>query len=408
LAASVTEHDAKKAGAEVVRQVDSPLLSSLLYPGLQALDEEYLQVDAQFGGVDQRKIFVFAEKCLPNLGYKKRAHLMNPMVPGLQGSKMSSSDVDSKIDLLDDKKTVARKLNKAFCEEGNVEDNGILAFVKSVLFPLGSLGDNKPQFIIKRPEKFGGDVTYTEYQLLEDDFRDKKVHPGDLKAAAIEAINNLLEPIRQKWANDPKLPELTNLAYPSPTKVTKKKESKKHNRPPEAVKAEKPVDVSRLDIRVAKILEAKVHPGNPKSYVSTVDVGDESGEPRTVVSGLASYVPIEEMQGRLVAAVCNLKAGNFQGIRSSAMLLAASSADRSVIELLDIPPDSIVGEAITWEGYEKAQRGAEEFNRKQQIFEKVAESFTLDEGGVAVYKGIPFKTSKGVVTAKTVRGGSIG
>lgn len=47
--------------------------------GLQALDEEYLHCDAQFGGVDQRKIFTFAEKYLPSLGYKKRAHLMNPM-----------------------------------------------------------------------------------------------------------------------------------------------------------------------------------------------------------------------------------------------------------------------------------------------------------------------------------------
>jgi tyrosyl-tRNA synthetase len=53
LATIVTEHDAKKAGAEVVKQVESPLLSGLLYPGLQALDEEYLQVDFQFGGVDQ-------------------------------------------------------------------------------------------------------------------------------------------------------------------------------------------------------------------------------------------------------------------------------------------------------------------------------------------------------------------
>lgn len=76
----VTEHDAKKAGAEVVKQVDNALLSGLLYPGLQALDEEYLKVDAQFGGVDQRKIFTFAEKYLPKLGYKTRVHLMNPMV----------------------------------------------------------------------------------------------------------------------------------------------------------------------------------------------------------------------------------------------------------------------------------------------------------------------------------------
>lgn len=58
LCATVTEHDAKKAGAEVVKQVDSPLLSGLLYPGLQALDEQYLDVDFQFGGVDQvRPVF---------------------------------------------------------------------------------------------------------------------------------------------------------------------------------------------------------------------------------------------------------------------------------------------------------------------------------------------------------------
>jgi tyrosyl-tRNA synthetase len=79
LSSIVTEHDAKKAGAEVVKQVEHPLLSGLVYPILQALDEEYLSVDAQFGGVDQRKIFTFAEKYLPHVGYKKRIHLMNPM-----------------------------------------------------------------------------------------------------------------------------------------------------------------------------------------------------------------------------------------------------------------------------------------------------------------------------------------
>merc|ERR1712168_1143871 len=123
LSSVVTEHDARKAGAEVVEQVSHPLLSGLLYPGMQALDEEYLGVDAQFGGVDQRKIFTYAEKCLPKLGYKKRSHLMNFMVPGLTGDKMSASNPDSKIDLLDGPKDVSKKLKKAFCEEGNITDN---------------------------------------------------------------------------------------------------------------------------------------------------------------------------------------------------------------------------------------------------------------------------------------------
>jgi tyrosyl-tRNA synthetase len=64
LAATVTEHDAKKAGAEVVKQVESPLLSGLLYPGLQALDEQYLGCDFQFGGVDQVCVF-----SLPNAAF---------------------------------------------------------------------------------------------------------------------------------------------------------------------------------------------------------------------------------------------------------------------------------------------------------------------------------------------------
>lgn len=66
-------------------QVESPLLSGLLYPLLQALDEQYLKVDGQFGGLDQRKIFILAEEQLPKLKLGKRFHLMNPMVPGLTG-----------------------------------------------------------------------------------------------------------------------------------------------------------------------------------------------------------------------------------------------------------------------------------------------------------------------------------
>lgn len=62
----------------------------MLYPGLQALDEEYLEVDAQFGGVDQRKIFTFSEKYLPKLGYKQRAHLMNPMGKSQNWSRLTS------------------------------------------------------------------------------------------------------------------------------------------------------------------------------------------------------------------------------------------------------------------------------------------------------------------------------
>lgn len=128
----VSQNDAKRAGADVVKQVSNPLLSGLIYPLMQALDEQYLDVDCQFGGIDQRKIFVLAEENLGNLGYKKRAHLMNPMVPGLtQGGKMSASDPNSKIDLLESPKQVKKKINSAYCSPGVIEDNGLLALLST-------------------------------------------------------------------------------------------------------------------------------------------------------------------------------------------------------------------------------------------------------------------------------------
>lgn len=49
---------------------------------------------------------------------------------------MSSSEEESKIDLLDSPSVVKKKLKKAFCEPGNIADNGVLAFAKHVIFSL--------------------------------------------------------------------------------------------------------------------------------------------------------------------------------------------------------------------------------------------------------------------------------
>merc|ERR1719277_859904 len=210
LSSIVTEHDARKAGAEVVKQVQHPLLSGLLYPGLQALDEQYLGVDAQFGGVDQRKIFTYAEKYLPSLGYAKRAHLMNPMVPGLTGAKMSSSEVDSKIDLLDSPGDIKKKLKKAFCEPGNITDNGVLSFCKYVVFPVALKGE---KFTIERDEKNGGNAYFDAYENLEQSFAKEEVHPGDLKAAVEKYLNRLLDPVRKIFESK-ELKKLAHDAYP--------------------------------------------------------------------------------------------------------------------------------------------------------------------------------------------------
>jgi tyrosyl-tRNA synthetase len=162
---------AQKAGAEVVKQAEDPTLGGLIYPLMQALDEQYLDVDAQFGGVDQRKIFTFALENLPKIGYKPRAHLMNTMVPGLgEAAKMSASDADSKVDLLDGPQDVEKKLKKAKCVPKEVEGNGVIAFVEHVIFRALSLHvEKEDKFVVQR--KDGEPLVYESMAKLKEDYQ---------------------------------------------------------------------------------------------------------------------------------------------------------------------------------------------------------------------------------------------
>ncbi|KDN49570.1 Nucleotidylyl transferase [Tilletiaria anomala UBC 951] len=470
LCAMVTEHDAKRAGAEVVKQVSSPLLSSMLYPGLQALDEQYLDVDFQFGGVDQRKIFVYAEDILPKLGYAKRAHLMNSMVPGLKGSKMSASDAGSKVDFLDTPKDIAKKLNEAHCIEGQVEENGVLAFVKNVIFPIERLreeniaggnadlldaskgaskrlaADGAPPntlFSINRPDKFGGGLHYSTYEAVEKDFVDRRLHPADLKQGVADAISTLLEPVRKEFESNADFQKIAELAYPSekaaaPKKVVKPKNPRfahmftkeeggtaetaedaqaakaAHEAaiaagqepppPPKQAKAatsstpkqpkaapknepSRPLP-SQIDLRVGKIVDIKPHPDADSLYLESVDFGEPDG-PRTVLSGLVKYVPIEKMSGRLVVGVCNLKPAAMRGIKSHAMLLCAThkSGKDGGVEPVAPPEGSQPGDKLWVEGYEGREPDAQ-LNPKKKIFETIQPAYLTTESREAAWKGV--------------------
>lgn len=177
LSSVVTEHDSKKAGAEVVKQVANPTLSGLIYPLMQTLDEQYLDVDVQFGGVDQRKIFTLASESLPKINYKERAHLMNSMVPGLSGGKMSASDPDSKIDLLDPPDVVEKKLKKAHCAPREIDGNGLVSFVEYVLLPVNGLRTGgKGTFVVeKRKSEDGEPLVYDDIAVLKADYEADRV-----------------------------------------------------------------------------------------------------------------------------------------------------------------------------------------------------------------------------------------
>merc|ERR1712088_529327 len=393
LSSVVTEHDARKAGAEVVKQVSHPLLSGLLYPGLQALDEQYLGVDAQFGGVDQRKIFTYSELILPRLGYAKRAHLMNPMVPGLTGSKMSSSEEDSKIDLLDSAAAVKKKLKKAFCEPGNITDNGVLSFCKFVIFPVALKGE---KFKIERPEAHGGNVEFEDFDSLEAAFGKEEIHPGDLKSAVETYLNRLMDPVR-KIFESPELKKLTERAYPPPAK-----EKKGGNK---AAPAEAELGPSRLDMRGGKIVEVGRHPDAEKLYVEKIDLGE--AVPRTIVSGLVDFVPQEQMEGRMVVVLANLKPAKMRGVESCGMVLCSSREEPKEVEPLGVPEGAAVGDRVTVEGHDDGEPD-EVLNPKKKVWEKLAVDLATDGNGLAQWQGNALEIKgKGQVTVKTVKGAPI-
>ena len=226
MSTSVSGHDASKAGSDVVKQVESPPLSSQIYPLMQALDEEYLGVDVQFGGVDQRKIFTLAVEVLPKIGFQKRAHLMSPLIPGLQeGGKMSSSDPDSKIDLVDRPDVVRRKLKKAYCPPKQVEGNGVLSFVEFVLFPASALKNNgTPRFVVQRRD--AEPLVYAVIADVHKDYAADVLQPQILKPAVTDALLEILAPIRQAYDSSKEWQDVDQKAYPPPPAPEKKKKVK--------------------------------------------------------------------------------------------------------------------------------------------------------------------------------------
>ncbi len=191
LARSTTLNRAKRSMDEVSRSADKPMVSQMVYPLMQAVDIAMLGVDVAVGGIDQRKIHMLAREGLPGLGYKAPICIHTPILLGLDGKKMSSS-ANNFISMDDSGKAVKKKINKAFCPEGDIVDNPVLALFKYHIMP------RFEEITIHRPEKYGGDLHYAGYEELEAAFASKELHPMDLKAGATEYMNRILEPVREK------------------------------------------------------------------------------------------------------------------------------------------------------------------------------------------------------------------
>jgi tyrosyl-tRNA synthetase len=209
MAAETTVSRAKRAGSEVVRESDSPNLGGLIYSLMQSLDVKHLDADIAYGGIDQRGIYMLGREVLPDHGGEAPVCLFAPLLSGLTGGKMSASEAGSKINLTDDPDQVEEKINGAYCPQGEVEDNGVLEYVRYLVFPI--IEQRGEDFVVERPEEYGGDLTFESYDDLEATYVEGDLHPQDLKNAAAGYIDEAIAPIRERLTDRP---ELLAEAYP--------------------------------------------------------------------------------------------------------------------------------------------------------------------------------------------------
>ena len=209
MAADTTIARVQRAGSEVVRQAENPNLGGLLYPLMQTLDVEALDADIAYGGIDQRGIYMLSRELFDDRDEEPPVCVFAPLLSGLSGGKMSASDEGSKVNLTDNPDTVAKKLQGAYCPQGEVENNGVLEYLEHLVFPI--LDERGESFEIERPEEYGGDLVYEHYNDLEADFVSGELHPQDLKNAASSYVSSVIDPVRRRFADRP---DLLAEAYP--------------------------------------------------------------------------------------------------------------------------------------------------------------------------------------------------
>lgn len=99
---------------------------------------------------------------------------------------------------------------------------------------------------------------------------------------------------------------------------------------------------AKLDLRIAKVLEARPHPNADKLLLLQVDLGDEQ---KQIVAGIKQHYSPEDLVGRMIVVLNNLEPAMLRGEASNGMLLAASSGDK-VILLGPADPDCLPGSKI--------------------------------------------------------------
>jgi len=171
----------------------------------------------------------------------------------------------------------------------------------------------------------------------------------------------------------------------------KEKKKKKKTPPPETVPEE--INVSKLDVRVGIIKNAYNHETADKLYCEEIDIGEESG-PRNIASGIRPYYDTpEDIIGKKVLVLANLKTRKLQGFPSHGMILCSFTDDDGVV-IVEPPEDAEIGERVMVQGYD-GEPATENQVIKKKMLDKIFPDLKTNDEGYVTYNGVPFETSNG-------------
>jgi len=192
-------------------------VAKLLYPAMQAVDIHSLDVDIAHAGMDQRKIHMLVREIFPKMKWRVPVAVHHKLLPGLSKpaessdsqilGKMSKSDPNSGVFIHNTDDEIKKKISKSWCEEANIQNNPLLEIVRTVIL------HEFDEMNVERPEKFGGNVSYSDYNQLETDFAEKKLHPGDLKNTVGNYLVKIVSPIRDKLNLSEEIFEVIKKSY---------------------------------------------------------------------------------------------------------------------------------------------------------------------------------------------------
>jgi tyrosyl-tRNA synthetase len=190
LATLTTLKRARRSMDMVSRDDDNPKVASTIYPLMQTADMVSLKTDIALGGLEQRKIQMLAREELPKLGLNAPVCIHTPLLHGLDGADKMSSSKGNFIAVDDSEEVIKDKINKSYCPKGEVDGNPMIEIAEHFVYPY------QDTLLIKRPEKFGGNLELTKEELIKI-YGEGNLHPMDLKNGISDYMIEFLRPVRE-------------------------------------------------------------------------------------------------------------------------------------------------------------------------------------------------------------------